>query len=76
MKKDCRYDEGRENDDDERWQNQWPLDKDMTMSNGTMVMMDGTVKMKDGKTMMMKEGDKMTMDGKMTKMKKPMQGKM
>ena len=42
------------------------MDDDMTMSNGTMVMKDGTVKMKDGKTMMMKEGQSMTMDGKMS----------
>lgn len=43
------------------------MDEDMTMSNGTMVMKDGTVKMKDGKTMMMKEGQCMMMDGKMSK---------
>jgi hypothetical protein len=34
-----------------------------------MVMADGSVKMKNGKTMMMKDGDCMMMDGKMTKMK-------
>ena len=50
------------------------MDQDMTMSNGTMVMMDGTVKMKDGKTMMMKDGESMAMDGKM--MHKPMKKKM
>lgn len=49
------------------------MDNDATMTNGTMVMADGSVKMKDGKTMMMKEGDCMDMDGKMMmkhKMKK------
>jgi hypothetical protein len=33
------------------------------------VMMDGTVKMKSGKTMMMKDGMMMDMNGKMHKMK-------
>ena len=45
------------------------MDKDMTMTNGTVCMMDGTCKMKNGKTMKMKNGDKCYMDGKMTKMK-------
>lgn len=45
------------------------MDKDMTMSDGTVCMMDGTCKMKNGKTMMMKEGDKCYMNGKMGKMK-------
>jgi len=45
------------------------MDKDMTMSDGTICMKDGTCKMKDGKTMMMKEGDKCYMNGKMGKMK-------
>ena len=45
------------------------MDKDVTMSNGTVCMMDGTCKMKDGKTMMMKEGETCDMDGKMGKMK-------
>lgn len=45
------------------------MDKDMTMSNGTVCMKDGTCKMKNGKTMMMKDGDKCYMNGKMTKMK-------
>jgi D-lyxose ketol-isomerase len=42
----------------------------MTMSNGTMVMADGSVKTKDGKTMMMKDGESMSMSGKMKKMMK------
>jgi len=45
------------------------MDKDMTIGNGTMVMMDGTVKMKDGKTMTMKDGEMIDMNGKMKKMK-------
>ncbi len=45
------------------------MDKDMTMSDGTVCMMDGTCKMKNGKTMMMKDGDKCYMNGKMGKMK-------
>jgi len=40
-----------------------PLDKEITLSDGTKVTVDGTVTMKDGKKMMMKEGDMMTMDG-------------
>lgn len=46
-----------------------PMDKDMTMANGTVVMTDGMCTMKDGKTMTMKEGDMMDMNGKMGKMK-------
>jgi hypothetical protein len=45
----------------------------MTMSNGTTVMADGTVKNPDGKTWMMKDGQMVDMDGKMKskdKMKK------
>ena len=45
------------------------MDKDVTMSDGTVCMMDGTCKMKNGKTMMMKNGDKCYMNGKMGKMK-------
>lgn len=54
------------------------MEKNMTMSNGTMVMTDGMCKMKDGKTMKMQDGDCMCMDGKMMKKKtaKPMQHKM
>jgi hypothetical protein len=43
------------------------MDKTMTMKNGSMVMMDGTVKGKDGKTMKMANGDWIDMDGNMTK---------
>jgi hypothetical protein len=41
-----------------------------TMSNGTTVMADGSVKTKAGKTMMMKDGECMYMNGKMKKMMK------
>ena len=44
-----------------------PLDKELTLGNGTKVMVDGTVTMKDGTKMMMKEGDMMNMDGEMVK---------
>jgi hypothetical protein len=42
----------------------------MTMTNGTTVMADGSVKTKEGKTMMMKDGESMSMNGKMKKMMK------
>jgi hypothetical protein len=42
-----------------------PMDSEMSMSNGTTVMADGTVKMKDGKAMHMRDGQMMMMDGKM-----------
>jgi hypothetical protein len=45
------------------------MDEDMTMQNGAMVMKDGTVKWKNGKTTKLKEGDCVYMDGKMAKMK-------
>lgn len=43
------------------------MDKDMTMSNGTMVSTTGKVTMSDGKSMMMKNGDMMDMEGMMGK---------
>ena len=45
-----------------------PMDKDMTMGNGTKVMTDGMCIKKDGTKMTMKNGDMMDMDGKMSKM--------
>ena len=42
-----------------------PMDKEMTLANGTKVMPSGDVMMKDGTKMMMKEGMMMGMDGKM-----------
>ncbi len=42
-----------------------PMDKDMTMKNGTKCMTTGECMMKDGTKMMMKDGDCMEMSGKM-----------
>ena len=42
-----------------------PMKDDMTLSNGTKVMKDGSVMMADGTKSMMKDGDMMSMDGKM-----------
>ncbi len=44
-----------------------PMDKDMTMKNGTKCMTNGECVMKNGKKMKMKEGQCMDMDGKMEK---------
>ncbi len=44
-----------------------PMDKDMTMKNGTKCMTNGECVMKNGKTMKMKEGECMDMDGNMDK---------
>ena len=44
-----------------------PMEKDMTMKNGTKCMTNGECMMKDGKKMMMKDGDCMDMNGKMDK---------
>lgn len=43
--------------------------EEMTLANGTMVMTDGMVKMKDGSSQMLKEGQCVYMDGKVGKMK-------
>jgi hypothetical protein len=42
------------------------MESDMTMSNGTVVMKDGTYKTKGGSMMKLKNGDKMDMDGNIT----------
>lgn len=47
-----------------------PMEKDMTMKNGTVCMVNGECVMKDGKKMTMKEGECMDMSGKMDKCKK------
>ena len=47
-----------------------PMEKDMTMKNGTVCMVNGECVMKDGKKMTMKEGECMDMNGKMEKCKK------
>ena len=44
------------------------LQEDVTLPNGTVVMKDGNVKTKDGKTTMLKDGDCVWMNGKMTHM--------
>ncbi|MFC5271800.1 DUF6799 domain-containing protein [Adhaeribacter terreus] len=40
------------------------ITEDQTLSNGMMVMKDGNVKMTDGSTMMLHDGDHLTMEGK------------
>ena len=47
-----------------------PMEKDMTMKDGTVCMVNGECVMKDGKKMTMKEGECMDMNGKMDKCKK------
>ncbi len=42
----------------------------VALSNGAIIMPDGTVKMKDGSTKQLKEGECMSMDGKLMRMKK------
>lgn len=39
------------------------LTKEMTLQNGVIIMADGTVKMKDGKTVQLKEGECLTQSG-------------
>ena len=39
------------------------IEKDVTLKNGTIVMTDGTIKTKDGKTVILKDGDWIMMDG-------------
>ena len=41
------------------------MDREMTMANGTKVMMNGKMMMKDGKEMQLQEGQVMMLDGKM-----------
>ena len=40
------------------------LEKNITLGNGNVIMMNGTVKMKDGKTKVLKEGEYISVDGK------------
>jgi hypothetical protein len=40
------------------------MDQEMTMTNGTVVGTDGSVKMKDGTSRQLKDGDCVYMDGK------------
>lgn len=46
------------------------MEYDMTMSNGSVISPNGMVKMKDGKTMQMHNGDKMDMNGEMMRPEK------
>ena len=48
-----------------------PMTSDMTMSNGTKLMTDGSYTTKDGKKMKMKNGDSMNMDGQVMKSDMP-----
>ncbi len=41
------------------------MDNDVTLTNGATVMADGSMKMKDGTTKQLKDGDCVYMDGKM-----------
>ena len=52
-----------------------PMDKEMTMSDGTKVKPDGSMMMKDGRMMKMKDGQMMMMDGKMMDSGKAMEKK-
>jgi hypothetical protein len=45
-----------------------PMTEDKTLANGTKVMPDGTVEMKDGKKVQLKEGECVMMDGKIQTM--------
>jgi hypothetical protein len=42
------------------------LDKDKTLGDGTVVMVNGTVKKPDGTVLQMKEGDRIFLDGGMS----------
>ena len=41
------------------------LDKDLTLTNGTVIKVDGTVKSADGATIKLKEGEAIGLDGKL-----------
>ncbi len=45
-----------------------PMYKDMVLGNGTKVSTDGTVKMKNGESIKIKDGDMIYMNGNMGKM--------
>ena len=44
-----------------------PLDDDITMTNGTVVSADGTIKLKGGREFRMRNGQMMTTDGHLMK---------
>ncbi len=41
------------------------LNKDLTLTNGTVIKVDGTVKSTDGSTIKLKEGEAIGLDGKL-----------
>jgi hypothetical protein len=45
------------------------MDREMTLSNGTKIMMNGKMKMKNGKEIQLQEGQMVMMDGKMMEVK-------
>jgi hypothetical protein len=47
------------------------MDHDVTMSDGTVVSVDGTVKTKDGKTFHLRDGEMIMMDGHLMRGGKP-----
>ncbi|RFM30160.1 DUF6799 domain-containing protein [Deminuibacter soli] len=47
----------------------WEMKKDMTLSDGSVVMKDGSVKKSTGETVMLKEGQCIYMNGKISDMK-------
>ena len=50
------------------------MDKDLDLANGDRIMIDGTIKTKDGTTRQLQEGEGVYMDGKMIPaVRKPMQ---
>jgi hypothetical protein len=50
-----------------------PLDKELTLSNGSIISLDGTVKATDGTKLKLKEGEAIGLDGKLiTKKEMPM----
>lgn len=46
------------------------LDRDKTLVDGTVVMINGVIKKPDGVTLQMKEGDRIYLDGGMTQSRK------
>ena len=42
-----------------------PIESDMTLTNGTVISTNGSVKSSEGTTVLLKEGEKIDLDGKM-----------
>lgn len=49
------------------------MDREMTLSDGTKIMMNGKIKRKDGEEIQLKEGQTIMLDGKMIGSHKDMQ---